>query len=348
MNNNLHYDEFKEDNYIKAWIKQSENPELFKDWNDIEDTCGSNELTKVVGFNNFNSNLINVIVNEHANNTLNKKKKRKAYSLFYSNEHNQENFSFYKDDIYNNNSDHNNYNNDNWTNTNFMNINNNANLINENHNSNRHSITSSFDGNDTRCFTGFDNTPACNIFDKSENYNNTSQMSPIKKMKRENICAENNDDSLFNNFMGSSPFFQIKKLKKISCGSESTSEFFNNYLETPTKAVSSNQNYYDLESKKGNSTNTTKENTSEEYVSSNNSASKRTINYSNKTDDFNDYRFSPEHDYLSSSEYVDEEDPSRCLNKKQSEVNFLGQKLDYKIVEDPMSFSKNHSRYSMI
>lgn len=337
MNNNLHYEEFKEDNYIKAWIRQSENPELYKDWNDIEDTCSSNELTKVVGFNNFNSNLINVIMNEHANNTLNKKKKRKAYSLFYSNEHNQENFSFYKDDIYNNNFDHNNYNIDNWTNKNFMNINNNANLISGKHN--RHSITSSFDGNDTKCFTGLDNTPASNIFDKSEHDHNTS-----KKIKRENVCTENNDDTLFNNFMNSSPFFKIKKLKKISRESASTSEFFNNYLETPTKVLNSNQNYYDLESKKGTCTNTTKENTSEEYVSSNNSASKRTINYSNKTDDFNDYRFSSEHDYLSSSEYVDEEDPSRCLNKRQSEVNFLGQKLDYKIVEEPINFSKKHPR----
>ncbi|GAB67638.1 hypothetical protein PCYB_122060 [Plasmodium cynomolgi strain B] len=278
MNNNFQNENFKEDNYIKAWIKQSENPELYKNWNDIEEQSYPNELVKVVDFNNFNSNLINTIMTEHSVEMSQKKKKRKAYSLFY--------------------------------------------------------IGGSMA-----------DRPKLQLKEEKK------RMS-IKKMKRENICTENNynDMMICGNFINSSPLIKLKEFTKPSYGSESTSEFFNNYeFETPIKVLSSKKKSYDYKNKKDNSTtNTTKENSSQENASSNNSETKRTINFSNKTEDFNDLHYNSDNDYLTSSEYVDDDDSSRCSNKKQSEVNFLGQRLDYKVVGNVINISKDHPHFTMM
>ncbi|EUD67728.1 hypothetical protein C922_01917 [Plasmodium inui San Antonio 1] len=321
MNNNFQNENFKEDNYIKAWIKQSENPELYKDWNDIEDQSYPNELVKVVDFNNFNSNLINTIMTEHSVEMSQKKKKRKAYSLFYSNEINPEN--------------------------------NNPSCNEEYPNYYDSCIYPSYDDSNVKYFSSLDKTPVGGRMadrPKLQLKQEKKRMS-IKKMKRENICTENNynDRMICGNFISSSPLIKLKEFTKPSYGSESTSEFFNNYeFETPVKVLSSKKKSYDYKNRKDNSTtNTTKENSSQENASSNNSETKRTINFSNKTDDFNDLHYNSENDFLTSSEYVDDDDSSRCSNKKQSEVNFLGQRLDYKVVGNVINISKNHPHFTM-
>ncbi|CAG9473227.1 conserved Plasmodium protein, unknown function [Plasmodium vivax] len=323
MNNNFQNENFKEDNYIKAWIKQSENPELYKNWNDIEEQSYPNELVKVVDFNNFNSNLINTIMTEHSLEMSKKKKKRKAYSLFYSNEINPESYNHTCNEEY----------------PNYY------------HNC----MYPSCDDSDVKYFSSLDKTPVGGSMadrPKLQLKEEKKRMS-IKKMKRENICTENNynDMMICGNFINSSsPLIKLKELTKPSYGSESTSEFFNNYeFETPVKVLSSKKKSYDYKNKKDNSTtNTTKENSSQENASSNNSETKRTINFSNKTEDFNDLHYNSENDYLTSSEYVDDDDSSRCSNKKQSEVNFLGQRLDYKVVGNVINISKDHPHFTML
>ncbi|SBT40232.1 conserved Plasmodium protein, unknown function [Plasmodium ovale wallikeri] len=314
MNTNLQ-DEFKEDNYIKAWIKQSENPELYKNWNDIEDQSYPNELIKVVDFNNINSNLINTIMTEHPPDLVNKKKKRKAYSLFYSNEIYPENDYTCNDVVSNN------YN----------------------------TIYSSCDDSDVKYFNTTDKTPLCTLRDNSLKENGKEVQLYMKKAKRENDHKENNyDHMLCGDIMNSSPIYKLKQFTKPGYGSESTIEFYNNYdYETPIKMLSSKKNGYDYKNKKDNCTNTTKENSSQENVSSNNSETKRTMHFSNKTHDFNDLHYNSDNEYLTSSEYIDEEDSSRS-NKKQSEMNFLGQKLDYKVVGNVINCSKDHPHFSML
>ncbi|CRH01661.1 conserved Plasmodium protein, unknown function [Plasmodium relictum] len=312
MKNNFQNEHFKEGNYIKAWIKKSENPELYKDFNDLEDESCTNEFIKVVDFNNFNSNFINTIMNEHSPERINKNKKRKAYCLFYNSEIESENNSY--------NDEHKNYNN----------------------------IYSSYEDTEIKYFKPLDKTPSCDMKDRQIIYYK-DENSSIKKLKRENSCSENNYDIFCNNIVDSSPYLKLKQCTKPSYGSESTSEFFKNYeFETPIKVLRSKEKNYDFKNKKDSSTNTTKENSYQENVSSNNSETKRTINFSNKTEDFNDLQSNSDNEYLTSSEYVDEEDLSRYRRKKQSEVNFLGQKLDYKVVGNVINCSKNHPRFTML
>ncbi|GAW82144.1 hypothetical protein, conserved [Plasmodium gonderi] len=323
MNNNFKNENFKEDNYIKAWIKQSENPELYKNWNDIDDQTYPNELVKVVDFNNFNSNLINTIMTEHSPDISKKKKKRKAYSLFYSNE------------IYPESNNHS------------------CNEENNNYYHGMYPTCDDSDGSDDRYFTSLDKTPVeGNVDDKLKlQCKDEKRRISIKKVKRENVFSENNyNEMMCGNFINSSPIIKLKEFTKPSYGSESTSEFFNNYdFETPVKMLNSKKKTYHYKTKKDNSTtNTTKENSSQENVSSNNSETKRIINFSNKTEDFNDLHYNSENDFLTSSEYVDDDDSSRCSNKKQSEVNFLGQRLDYKVVGNVINISKDHPHFTML
>ncbi|SBT79995.1 conserved Plasmodium protein, unknown function, partial [Plasmodium malariae] len=194
-----------------------------------------------------------------------------------------------------------------------------------------------------------DKTPVCNMTDRPKMHSKEKKLS-IKKMKRENVCTEHNNDLLCQNFINSSPILKLKQFNKPNYGSESTNEFFNNYdFETPIKLLSSKKKKcYEDKNKKDNYSNVTKENSSQENVSSNNSETKRTINFSNKTDDFNDLHYNSENEYLTSSDYLDDEDSSRCSNKKQSEVNFLGQKFDYKVVGDVINYSKDHPHFTML
>ncbi|ETW16778.1 hypothetical protein PFAG_04759 [Plasmodium falciparum Santa Lucia] len=309
MNRNFQNASCKEDNYIKAWLKQTENPEFYKNLNDLDDQSYTNEFVKVVDFNNFNSNFINNMMEEPFGDEFSKQKKRKAYSLFYSNEigpNDEENY-----DLKN--------------------------------------IYTSFDDSDVKYLKSLDKTPSGNMKDRVKGRYKDEHMS-IKKLKRENICNENNEPIFPNNIMmDNSPYYKFRHSnKKPSYGSESTNEFFNNYdFETPIKILSSKKKSYDFKNRKDNSTNTTKENSSRENVSSNNSETKRTINFSNKTDDFNDIPFNSDNEYISSPEYMDHEQNTKYINKKQREVNFLGQKLEYKVVGNVINCSKNHPQFTL-
>ncbi|VWU49467.1 conserved protein, unknown function [Hepatocystis sp. ex Piliocolobus tephrosceles] len=332
MNTNNHGDGGTRFKYIKSWLKYTKNRDFYKtNLDDIENKSPVNESRTVSRFSDVDNNVINTIVSEYSTNVLKVRNKRKAYSLFTTNETNEK-------EQYSCNEEYSEY-----SDTNIA-INNN--------------------------YIDFDNiinlTQNRIVNDTLETPNKNRELTG--KIQMENINLEKKCDNLmYDNYMNS-PVHKVQYNYDKNYKNESTYYLFNiDESETPVKFLGKRRKFCDLEFNKDDSTSTreeniteeniTEENVTEENVTEENVTEENTyednilfdcpeikhINDSTKSVDFNDINStSSDNESLTFAECVNEEKLSKKFNNKSNKINFLTQTLDCNIIDNAINCSDNY------